>query len=226
MTAPSVLLFAAGFGTRMGALTADRPKPMIEVAGRPLIDHALDLARAINPPRIVSNLHYKPQILADHLAAQNVITTLEWPQILETGGGLRNALPLLGSDPVITLNPDVVWNGPNPLDLLMKAWDPDRMDALLVCLPPEAARGRVGAGDFDTDQAGALTRGTAVIYGGAQMLKTDGLADIPETAFSLNVLWDQMIASGRLYGVTYPGTWCDVGRPEGIALAEALIADV
>lgn len=226
MTAPSVLLFAAGFGTRMGALTADRPKPLIEVSGRPLIDHALDLARAIDPPRIVANLHYRPQQLADHLASRNVITTLEWPEILETGGGLRNALPLLGADPVITLNPDVVWNGPNPLELLLKAWDPDKMDALLVCLHPENAHGRMGAGDFDHDDNGALTRGTAVVYGGAQMLKTDELAKIPDTAFSLNLLWDRLIATGRLYGVTYPGTWCDVGRPEGIALAEALIGNV
>ena len=103
MTTPSVMLFAAGFGTRMGALTADRPKPMIEVAGRPLIDHALDLARAITPPRIVANLHYKPQILADHLAPQGVIVSHEWPDVLDTGGGLRAALPKILCAPLCLL---------------------------------------------------------------------------------------------------------------------------
>ena len=226
MTQPPVLLFAAGFGTRMGALTADRPKPMIEVAGRPLIDHALDLARAVSPPRIVANLHYKPRALADHLAARNVITSFEWPEILETGGGLRQALPLLGADPVITLNPDVIWQGPNPLQLLLQAWDPERMDALLVCLDPGDAVGRLGGGDFDLDGDGRIVRGGQVIYGGAQIIKTGGLGDIAEKSFSLNVLWDRMIAGDRLFGLRYPGRWCDVGRPEGIALAEGLIADV
>ncbi len=225
MTLP-VLLFAAGFGTRMGALTADRPKPMIEVAGRPLIDHALDLARDVAPKRVVANLHYKPQILADHLAPQGVITILEWPQILETGGGLRHALPILGPDPVITLNTDAIWSGPNPLRRLLDAWDPERMDALLICLDPARAHGHGGAGDFTPADNGSLTRGPGLIYGGAQILKTDGLSDIDDTAFSLNLLWDRMIAAGRLHGLTYPGRWCDVGRPDGIALAEELIADV
>ena len=225
MTLP-VLLFAAGFGTRMGALTADRPKPMIEVAGRPLIDRALDIARDIAPPRIVANLHYKPQALADHLAARNVITSFEWPDILETGGGLRQALPLLGDGPVITMNPDVIWSGPNPLQMLLEAWDPDRMDALLLCLPPENTIGRIGPDDFTADASGALSRGPGLVYGGAQILNPAGLADIPDRAFSLNILWDRMIGTGRLHGAVYPGRWCDVGRPEGIALAEGLIADV
>lgn len=225
MTLP-VLLFAAGFGTRMGALTSDRPKPMIEVAGRPLVDHALDMAREIAPKRIVANLHYKPDILADHLAPQGVITILEWPQILETGGGLRHALPVLGQTPVITLNTDAIWAGPNPLRLLLEAWDPDRMDALLMCLDPARAHGHSGAGDFRPDDTGALTRGPGWIFGGAQIVKTGGLIDIPDTAFSLNLLWDRMIGTGRLHGLTYPGRWCDVGRPDGIALAERLMADV
>ena len=222
----SVLLFAAGFGTRMGALTADRPKPMIEVAGRPLIDHALDLARDIAPKRVAANLHYKPDILADHLAPKGVITILEWPQILETGGGLRHALPVLGTEPVITLNTDAIWTGPNPLKMLLEAWDPDRMDALLICLDPGRTHGHTGAGDFTPDATGALTRGPGLIYGGAQIVKTDGLDQIDEAAFSLNRLWDGMIDAGRLFGLTYPGSWCDVGRPDGIALAERLIADV
>ena len=226
MSPTSVFLFAAGFGTRMGALTAERPKPLIKVAGRPLVDHTLDLARAIRPARIVANIHYRPQMLADHLVRHGVITSFEWPSILETGGGLRQALPLLGPDPVITMNTDAIWSGPNPLDILMTSWDPVRMDALLVCLRPQDAIGRVGPDDFSADDSGTLTRGAGLVYGGVQIIKTDGLADIPDQAFSLNRLWDRMIANGRLYGALYPGQWCDVGKPEGIDLAEKLIAHV
>ena len=121
-----VLLFAAGFGTRMKHLTKDRPKPMVTVAGRPLIDHALALAQDISPPTVVANLHYKPETLKAHLIPLGVKTILEEPDILETGGGLRNALPLLGAGPVITMNTDAIWRGPNPLWLLLDAWDPER----------------------------------------------------------------------------------------------------
>lgn len=224
MTAPSVMLFAAGFGTRMGALTADRPKPMIQVAGRPLVDHALDLARAISPPRIVANVHYKPQILADHLAPKGVIISHEWPDILDTGGGLRAALPLLGPDPVITLNTDAIWSGPNPLDLLVRAWDPEEMDALLVCLKPESALGHQGPGDFTPDHANRITRGPGLIYGGAQIIKTDGLADFSDPAFSLNSEWNRIMNAHRLFALPYPGRWCDVGHPAGVTLAERLLS--
>ncbi|WP_372921728.1 NTP transferase domain-containing protein, partial [Roseovarius sp.] len=131
----SVMLFAAGFGTRMGALTAERPKPMIEVAGRPLIDHALSLVRAHRPDRIVANVHYRPDPLIRHLEGSEVIISHETPDILETGGGLRAALPHLGEGPVFTMNTDAVWSGPNPLDLLFDLWQPARMDALLLCVP-------------------------------------------------------------------------------------------
>ena len=219
----AVMLFAAGFGTRMGALTADRPKPMIPVAGRPLIEHALDLVTGANVARKVVNLHYKPDILAAHLAGRDVELSLETPDILETGGGLRQALPLLGNGPVFTLNTDAVWQGPNPLELARAAWDPDRMDALLVCIAPDMAAGHAGQGDFVLDAQGRMARGPGLIYGGAQIIKTDGLPAITEKAFSLNVLWDRMLAEGRLYGISYPGQWCDVGHPDGIALAERMI---
>ncbi|MFY2824058.1 nucleotidyltransferase family protein [Ruegeria sp. MALMAid1280] len=222
----AVMLFAAGFGTRMGAMTKTRPKPLIEVADRPLIDHALDLVDDLGPGRVVANLHYLPDQLAAHLAPKGVLMSREEPEILETGGGLRAALPLLGPDPVYTLNTDAIWAGPNPLTLLREAWDPDRMDALLMCIPTNQTLGHTGAGDFTADADGRITRGPGLIYGGAQILKTDGLMAIPDKAFSLNLLWDQIHGQGRLFAVTYPGRWCDVGRPEGIALAEGLIADV
>jgi len=224
-TPTSVMMFAAGFGTRMKHLTQDQPKPMVKVAGRPLIDHALDLASAIAPDRIVANLHYKPEPLLAHLKGRNVQTIVEEPDILETGGGLRNALPLLGKGPVFTMNTDAIWAGPNPLAMLQDAWNPDIMDALLIGIPAAQAVGHSGAGDFVMDQDGRLTRGPGVIYGGVQIIKTDLLETIPDRAFSLNLLWDKMLTMGRMYGVRYTGKWCDVGHPEGITLAENMLRD-
>lgn len=217
-----LMLFAAGFGTRMGALTADRPKPLIEVAGKPLIDHALAQAEGVG--RIVANVHWKPDALVRHLEARGVAVTREDP-ILETGGGLRAALPLLGEGPVMTLNTDAVWTEENPLAQLRDAWDDGRMDGLLLVLP-DAAAGK-GAGDFVMDAEGRLGRAKGArgqVYLGAQILRTEGLSAITETVFSLNLLWDRMIAAGRLYGVVHRGGWCDVGHPAGIAEAEAMLA--
>ncbi len=218
------MMFAAGFGTRMGALTENRPKPLIEVAGRPLIDHALALVQEVQPRSVVVNLHYKAEMLEQHLSGTGVATIREQPDILDTGGGLRNALPLLGSDPVITTNTDAVWVGPNPLELLLGAWDPVRMDALLVCVPTGQAHGHKGAGDFTIGPDGQLTRKGNTVYGGVQIMKTDLLRDIPEASFSLNLIWNKMAESHRLFGLEYPGQWCDVGHPGGIAEAEAMLA--
>ena len=217
------MLFAAGFGTRMGALSRTRPKPLIPVAGKALLDHALDLADAAGISRKVVNTHYLADQVAAHLTGRDVVVSHETPDILDTGGGLRHALPLLGEGPVFTLNTDAVWQGPNPLDLLKKAWNPARMDALLVTVPPENAIGHAGPGDFVADPAGRLRRGPGQVYAGAQIICPDALHKIDETAFSLNLLWDDMLARGRIFGLAYPGQWCDVGHPDGIALAEAMI---
>ena len=219
------MIFAAGFGTRMKALTADRPKPMIEVAGRPLIDHALDLAQAAQCDPIVANTHYKADILENHLNPKGVVCLRETPEILETGGGLRNALPALGNDPVFTMNADAIWAGPNPLTLLATAWRPEQMDALLMCVPLAQTVGHAGTGDFELSDAGTLKRGPGVVYGGVQIIKTEGLHTIKQNAFSLNLLWDQMLKNKRLFGLRYPGHWCDVGHPGGIALAEQMLRD-
>ena len=223
MTLP-VMIFAAGFGTRMGALTRDRPKPLIEVAGRALIDHALGLVDAYAPPRTVVNLHYRADQLAAHLAARGVHLSRETPEILDTGGGLRAALPLLGEGPVITMNSDAIWRGPNPLDHLAPLWDGARMEALLLCLPPDRARGHAGDGDFARAPDGRLARGKGLVYSGVQIIDPACLGAIPEPVFSLNRAWDGLAAQGRLFGAVYPGHWCDVGRPEGIALAEEMLA--
>lgn len=218
----ALMLFAAGFGTRMGALTATRPKPMIEVGGRALIDHALAQTEGVT--RIVVNLHYLPDQIREHLSGQeNIAFSDESETILETGGGLRKAIPLLASNPVFAMNTDAVWTGAKACGQLSKAWDIERMDALLLLVPKERATGYVGTGDFLIDRDGRLKRGPGLVYTGAQVIKTDGLTEIVEPVFSLNRIWDQMAARGRLYGVVHEGGWCDVGRPESIPLAEALL---
>lgn len=222
-----VMLFAAGFGTRMGALTKDRPKPMIPVAGKALLDHALDLCTADLVTHRVVNLHYLGDQIARHLSGRDVALSREDP-ILDTGAGLRAALPLLGSGPVMTLNTDAVWTGENPLVELAAAWDDRRMDALLLVAEVQNAPGHRGTGDFLIDSDGRLTRAEGapgVVYLGAQILCTHRLVRVSQQAFSLNLIWDQMIAEGRAFGRLHRGGWCDVGQPDSIALAEALLHD-
>jgi len=226
-TAPDALmLFAAGLGTRMKDLTRDRPKPLIEVGGRALLDHALDLVDAAGISRVVANAHYFPEQIAAHLAAHpGVHISDEAGLLLETGGGLRKALPLLGAGPVFTLNTDAVWTGPNVLTMLRDAWNGDKMLALLALVPRAAALGYLGEGDFSLAPDGRISRGKDYVYTGAQILNPAGIETISDEKFSLNLLWNQMIAEGRAYGVVHPGGWCDVGRPDCIALAEGLLAD-
>ena len=218
-----VMIFAAGFGTRMKHLTRDKPKPMVNVAGRPLIDHAIDLAKDAGATTLVANLHYKADMLDRHLSGTGVITRVERPQILDTGGGLRNALDLLGDGPVVTLNSDAIWKGKNPLEGLAQAWDPDKMDALLMTIPLANAIGYQGEGNFVISPTGTATRGPGAVYSGAQIIKPDLLHDIADNVFSLNRIWDMMIEKNSLYAIEYNGFWCDVGHPEGIDLAENLL---
>ena len=217
-----VMLFAAGLGTRMGPLIADRPKPLIKVANRCLIDHALALTDAAPTQTPVVNLHYKGQMIRDHLAHRDANFSDETDQLLETGGGLRHALPLLDGDPVITLNTDAVWSGSNPVTHLIDSWS-NQMRALLVLVPTAAAFGHRGHGDFDIDAEGRLSRGTGYVYTGLQMIRTDALSAITETAFSMNLLWNQMQDSGGLFGTVWNGNWCDVGQPDSIAIAERML---
>lgn len=222
-TPDALMLFAAGFGTRMGALTANRPKPLIKVAGRALIDHALALVAGAGIGRIVANTHYLADQIAAHLAGSDVRISHETTQILETGGGLRHALTLLGPGPVFTLNTDAVWSGPNPITELHAAWTGVPKGALLLLVPPDRALGHHGAGDFSLAPDGRIRRGTDYIYTGAQIIDPSGLQRFQEFAFSLNPYWDELIDEGRAYGVVYSGKWCDVGRPESIVLAEGLL---
>lgn len=220
MTPSAALFFAAGLGTRMRPLTCDRPKPLIEVGGTALLDHALRFGDALS--RRVVNTHYRGEMIAAHLAGRPVEISDESDLLLETGGGLRKALPLLGPGPVFTMNTDAVWNGPNPLETLAAGWVPDRMDALLLCIPRDAALGHAGHGDFLMDAEGRISYGRGPVYSGAQIIKPDVLDEIDAEVFSLRAAWDRLIARGTAFGLLYPGRWCDVGRPESVALAETL----
>lgn len=226
MTPNAIMIFAAGKGTRMRHLTEDKPKPMVPVAGKPLIDHALALTDAFSPLHRVVNLHYFGDQLRNHLAEKRDLSfSDETDMLLETGGGLRHALPLLGPDPVFALNSDSVWKGPNPLKVLADAWEPEKMEGLVLLMRPQHTRGHEHVSGFCTDADGRITRGLDYFYPGAQILKTDDLATIPEQSFSLRALWDILIARGTLYGVVYDGLWCDVGQPENIRIAEAMLKE-
>lgn len=221
----ALMLFAAGLGTRMGVLTSQRPKPLIEVGDKALIDHALTLADQAGIRHVTANLHYYPEQIRSHLSdRQNISFSDETDALLETGGGLRKALNLLGPGPVYTLNTDAVWTGTNALSELRSRWDPNTMSALLLLVPKARATGHSGCGDFDLDQSGRIRRGKDYVYTGAQIINPEGIENVSGRAFSLNVLWDRILADGRLFGCVHSGGWCDVGRPDSIPLAEALIA--
>lgn len=229
MKPDAAMIFAAGFGTRMGTLTKSTPKPMIKISNKPLIDYALDLVNAANVKTTVVNLHYLPEQIERHLANTQVQTLRETPDILETGGGLKNALPLLGNDPVFTLNSDAIWTGSNPLTLLREHWNPETMDGLLALIPLENAQEYTGTGDFFCEQDGPLRRRgkskkAPYVFSGAQIIKTDMLQTIEKTSFSLNILWDEMLKNNRLHGVVHNGGWVDVGHPNGIITAENELA--
>lgn len=216
----SILLFAAGLGTRMAPLTDKRPKPLINVVGLPLLDHALQYCDGL---RVVVNAHYLSDQIAAHIQDRDITLSDETGLLLETGGGLKHALPLLQSNPVFTMNTDAVWRGPNPIKTLAKAPAPTQAEAQLLLIPRAHAIGHSGKGDFDMDPEGRLTRGTQYVYTGVQVIRTDGLEAITDDAFSMWALWTDMLDRGAMFGAVYDGQWCDVGRPDSIPLAEAML---
>jgi MurNAc alpha-1-phosphate uridylyltransferase len=231
-TAPSAaMVLAAGFGSRMRHLTQNRPKPLLPVAGRTLLDHALDRLHEVGVGRAVVNLHYRSAMIREHLAARDAppqITFSDEDPILETGGGVAKALPLLGPDPFFTINSDAIWTGDRALATLTARWDPAQMDCLLLTVPAERAIQHSGPGDFFLSDQGRLTRrGEAAkapfIYTGACILAPGAMAGAPSGPFSMNVIWDRLIAAERLYGVVCEGEWVDVGTPEGLSAAERLL---
>jgi MurNAc alpha-1-phosphate uridylyltransferase len=219
-----VMIFAAGFGTRMKKLTVSIPKPLIKVGSKTLIDHTLSLLQKPNMTAIV-NTHYKHELIRKHLRKySNVTVIVEEPNIYETGGGLKNALPLIKSDAIFTLNSDSIYKGNNPLGVLEKAWDPTYMEALLLLAPQEKNLDHPKKGDFSIDQNNLLKRtNSGSIYTGAQIIKTNRFSKMNLTNFSLNIMWDKMISEKTIYGLEYSGSWIDVGTPVGIKKAEKLL---
>lgn len=232
----AAMVLAAGLGTRLRPLTETTPKPLIEVAGKPLIEHALERVAEAGAERAVVNVHH----LADQMrsfvggwnyrgAAPALQISDETGQLLETGGGCARALPLLERTAFFVVNSDNIWTGEAPLKALSAAWDPERMDALLLLCPIEKARGYARFGDFSLDPEGRLVRRGSraqapLVYTGAQILKASALEGAPPGPFSLNRVWDHLIAAGRAYGVHHLGGWCDVGGFAGLAEAEQLLA--
>lgn len=220
----SAMIFAAGFGTRMGILTRDLPKPMLPLAGRPMIDHAVDLVREAGIGRIVANTHYLADRIAPHLRSMGLVVSSEHPRILDTGGGLKAALPHLGTGPVVTLNPDAAWDGPNPIGALLDAWRPG-MQALMMLVPVKRAGTTRKTGDFSLEN-GRIRRNGPYLYTGAQIIRTDRLAEIPDPVFSLNRYWDLLAETGPVHGIVHAGGWCDIGHPEGLSQAERMLSRV
>jgi N-acetyl-alpha-D-muramate 1-phosphate uridylyltransferase len=231
----TAMVMAAGLGKRMRPLTATRPKPLIEVAGRSLIDHVLDRLKAAGVAKAVVNVHYLAGSLEAHLSNRvqgiEIAISDERKTLLETGGGVNHALPLIDSDPFLVINADNFWiDGPvDTLRLLASGWDEARMDALLLVVPHARANCHNGRGDFHMDAGGTLKRrkphGVApFVYTGIQILsKRLFEGEIPEGPFSTNILWDRAIAAGRCFGAVHQGLWFDIGRPENIAKTEAIL---
>lgn len=231
----TAMVMAAGLGKRMRPLTATRPKPLIEVAGRALIDHVLDRLRAAGVGKAVVNVHYLPGVLEAHLKNRvediEIAVSDERELLLETGGGLKRALPLIDADPFLVVNSDNLWiDGPvDTLRLLAAGWDEARMDALLLLVPLARANCHNGRGDFHMSAGGKLRRRKAngvapFVFTGVQILSKRLFAgETPDGPFSTNILWDRAIAAGRCFGIVHQGLWFDIGAPANIKKAEAIL---
>jgi MurNAc alpha-1-phosphate uridylyltransferase len=235
-TIETAMVLAAGLGKRMRPLTATRPKPLVEVAGKPLLDHVFDRLRAAGIKRAVVNVHYLADALEAHLRrkVQDIEVTVsdERGHLLETGGGLVKALPLIGEEPFLVVNSDNLWiDGPiDAIRLLASRWDDATMDALLLMVPLARANCHAGRGDFHMDPIGRLSRRkpgrvAPFVYTGVQLVSRRLFEGAPEGAFSTNILWNKAIEAGRCFGMVHQGLWFDVGTPAAIGKAEALLAD-
>ncbi|MEO7814166.1 MAG: nucleotidyltransferase family protein [Sphingomicrobium sp.] len=228
------MVMAAGLGKRMRPLTDSRPKPLVELNGKPLIDHVLDRLRAAGVGKLVVNVHYLADLMESHLktkADEFAITVSdERALLLETGGGLVQAAPMIDCDPFLVVNSDNFWiDGPaDGLKLLASGWDDAKMDALLLLVPQARAGNHRGQGDFHMDRFGRLSRRARsrvapYVFTGIQMISKRLLADAPEGAFSTNILWDRAIEAGRCFGLVHQGLWFDVGTPRSIKDTEAAL---
>lgn len=230
----TAMVLAAGLGTRMRAFSDTIPKPLVPLAGKPLIDHVLDRLAAAGVERAVVNVHYLADQIEAHLegrAAPLIEISDEREELLETGGGVAKALPELGDGPFFVHNSDSVWiEGPVPsLERMARAWDPNRMDTLMLLAPVSNTLGYEGSGDFRMDTEGRVTRGEEgealpFVFAGVSIADARLFDGCPQGKFSLNVQWNRAIAAGRAYGVSHEGVWMHVGTPEAAREAEERMA--
>lgn len=229
LASDTAMILAAGFGKRMRPLTASQPKPLVRVAGKALIDHALDRLGEAGVARAVVNVHYLADALEAHVLARStpqVSVSDERSLLLETGGAMVKALGRL-PDPFFALNADNIWiDGPkNAFHDLSRHWNADAMDALLLLVPHARAVNFNGPGDFHMDPLGKIARRrdgriAPFIYTGIQLVSHRLLRDAPDGPFSTNILWSRAIEEGRLYGLSFTGTWFEVGTPQAIRPTE------
>jgi N-acetyl-alpha-D-muramate 1-phosphate uridylyltransferase len=227
------MVLAAGQGVRMRPLTDRIPKPLIEVGGKPLIDHVLDRLAATGVERAVVNVHHLADQIEKHLAgrrAPKIVISDERAQLLDTGGGVVKAMPYFGDAPFFILNSDSIWvEGASPaLPAMLAKWDAARMDGLLLLADMQTAKGYEGSGDFVLKAEGRIGRardskGPAYAYPGVQIVHPRLFRDAPAGAFSTNVMWDRAIAAGSLFGTVLDGVWIHVGTPQARDEAEAYL---
>jgi len=226
----TAMILAAGLGTRMRPLTDALPKPLIKVAGKPLIDHMLDSLAAAGVRRAVVNLHYKADQLRAHLAgysALDIVLSDETGALLDSGGGVKKALADLGDGPFFTVNSDSLWikGVSGVFERLADDFDPAAMDALMLVAETPYSTGYDGPGDFLLDADGRLSwrperQVAPFVWTGAQVITAKAFDDTPDGPFSMRLIWDRMIAAGRLHGVRHDGMWLHVGTPQAIDEAE------
>jgi MurNAc alpha-1-phosphate uridylyltransferase len=230
------MIMGAGLGLRMRPLTDDRPKPLVTVGGKTLIDHSIDRLVAAGVTLVVVNVHYKAEMLRGHLAKRHdvkIVFSDETEKLLDTGGGVVKAMPHFGETPFFIINSDSIWieNAAPVLSSMLAAWDESRMDGLLLLADMKTALGYEGTGDFALKRDGHLIRardaeaGDGVFaYPGIQIAHPRMFADAPQGAFSTNIMWDRAIAGGRLFGTVMDGAWIHVGTPQAREEAEATLA--
>jgi MurNAc alpha-1-phosphate uridylyltransferase len=227
------MVLAADKGLRLRPITLSRPKPLVEVAGQAMLDGVLDRLAQAGVAEAVVNTHHLGHMIEGHLMSRKAprIRISREEALLETGGGVKKALPLLGSRPFYAINGDVIWrDGKTPaLRRLAEAWDEEAMDVLLLLQPTASAIGYEGKGDFVMDQLGRLRRRkegevAPFLFAGLQILRHSLFAETPDGPFSLNLLYDRALAAGRLRGLRHDGAWYHVGTPEDLARVEAALA--
>ncbi len=236
MTIRQAMVLAAGLGTRMRPITDTIPKPLVKIAGRPMIDYALDALAEAGVEQVVVNVHHHADQMEAHLQNYRKLEILisdERKALMNNGGGLAKGLKLLGRNPVFVMNSDLFWIGetqgrPTNLQRLAGFFDAARMDFAMLCVELNKTTGHNGKNDFSLAEDGRLSRysnaaGNGVVYAGAIVMSPSVLDDAPDDAFNINTYYDKAIAKGRLYGTMLDGHWLTVGTPEAVGEAEETI---